>query len=228
MFGKIEVPSLARPLVKHHDGFEQRRGGHSRPRAVFGQVVLAVTERRDQQIAHPAAGVEHPFVGEERLVGQQSVEVIAVCPDIPHIFRAVVGFGHEGRSRIVGSQIAVRQLGGNQALHDAVQRRLELPVAGMAVCQRRGMEPLADVFALPRMLAGARLEALEDEILPGYVPQAVVAPQIHPFAEQAAVVLREHRPPAVGADFGFAFGRNTGIEIRIFGHHVCPTDSRHS
>ena len=220
--GKIEVAPLARPLVKHHDGFEQRRGGHSRPRAVFGQVVLAVTERRYQQIAHPAAGVEHPFVGEERLVGQQSVEVIAVCPDIPHIFRAVVGFGHEGRSRIVGSQIAVRQLGGDQALHDAVQRRLELFVAGMAVCQRRGMEPLADVFALPRMLAGARLEALEDEILPGYVPQAVVAPQIHPFAEQAAVVLREHRPPAVGADFGFAFGRNTGIEIRIFGHHACP------
>lgn len=72
------------------------------------------------------------------------------------------------------------------------------------------------------MLAGTRFEALEDKIIPAHIPQAVVAPQIDPLPEQAAGILRKHRPPAVGTDFSLAFGGDTGVEIRILRHHARP------
>ena len=217
VLGEVQIPGVGGPLVEHDHRLEQRGRGYPLPRSVFRDVRPVPTVDLDQQVGHSPAGVDHPLVREHRLEGEQAVEVVAVGPDVPaeavfatrrctnlgiHVvvrFRQgnVLGRRHEGGLGCIGAEIAVRQLRGQQTLDVAFEFRPELAVAGREPSERRGMQPLAEVFALPRMHARSVLEAVDQVAGLRHVPQPMVAPQIEPGALQARNIHRANCLPRV-------------------------------
>ena len=82
------------------------------------------------------AGVTH--------VGDQADEIVFVRPDVP--FRPAIRF--QVRAQIAVGELALDQFGG-----DVIQLLAQRRVAGVDPGQRRGVQPFADVLAVPGLAA---------------------------------------------------------------------------
>ena len=216
MLGEIQVLRVFCSLVEHDDRFEQRRRRDSLARSVLRQVRPVAAVDVDQEVGHAPAGVDRPRVREHRLIGQQTVEVVPVRPDVPpgtgfltrhpdiHVVVRfhqgnVLGLRDEGSFRCVGAEIAIRQLRGQQALDVALEFRAELAVACRQPGERGGMQPLAQMLALPGMDAGPALEAVDEIARLRHVPQAAVAPQVESLPLRSCHLDRVKCSPPVHA-----------------------------
>ena len=216
MLGEFQVLRVFGSLIEHDDRLEQRRRGDSSPRSVLRQVRPVAAVDLDQEVGHAPAGVDHALVREHRLIGQQTVEVVPVRPDIPpgtglltrradinvvvrFRLRTVLGPRREGSFRCVGAEIAIRQLRHEQALDVAFEFSPELLVACRQPGERRGVQPFAEMFALPRMGAGPVLEAVDEIARLRHVPQAAVAPQVESFPLRSGHFDRAECLPTIHA-----------------------------
>jgi hypothetical protein len=118
-------------------------------RAGAQDTLLPGTERLDKQVADASGGGQRRDVPGVLMVGEEADEIVFVHPDIP------IGAGEKAEALVgqVGAEVTVGFLGGDERVNDAVELGTQVGITGVAPGQRGGMQPLADVFADPRVTA---------------------------------------------------------------------------
>ena len=164
VFAEIEIARFAGQPVKQHHRLQHAGRRHAHVMAGLDDVALArlIAEGLAQQIRHAPAGGQRRHVSRVAHVSDQADQVVFVRPHIP--------FGPAILLQI-GAEITVCQLALAEFRHGVIELRAQGRIAGVNPRQRGGMEPFADVLAIPglpaRTLAVAFQQARRVDLRPG-------------------------------------------------------------
>ena len=154
VLAEVEVARLAGQAVEQHHGLQHAGGRHAHVLPGLDDVALAglIAEGLAQQIAHAAAGGQRLQVAGVAHVGDQADEVVLVRPHVPFGPAVLVQ---------VGAQVAVVELALDQFGGHVIELLAQGRVAGVDPGQRGGVQPFADVLAVPGLPARAFAIALQ-------------------------------------------------------------------
>jgi len=155
---ELEVARLVGEAVEPDHRLKHAAVGHADVRAALEDAALAggVAEIMNQQVGHAPAGRQRRGVAGVADVGEQADQVVLVRPHVPR---------DPASLRQVGAEVAVLLLAGEQAGDDAVEFRPQRGIAGVGPGEGGGVEPLADVLAVPGLEARAAPVAGEQPVL---------------------------------------------------------------